>query len=69
VVTREVLAEGTGTRDTIRVLEGVRSIVDVTIWLWQPERERWRMLSLEDSRALWDYRGRLQNGNGSEPTP
>ncbi len=59
VVTREVLAEGADVRTTIQVLEQVRSIVDVTIWLWQPETERWRMLSLEDARRLWDYRGRI----------
>ena len=59
VLTREVLAEGTSARDTIQLLEQVRSIVDVTLWVWQPETERWRMLSLEEARALWDYRGRL----------
>ena len=59
VMTREVLADGTGTRATIEVLEQARSIVDVTIWVWQPETERWRMLSLEEARALWEYRGRL----------
>jgi hypothetical protein len=50
---------GPRTRATIRVLERARSIVDVTIWVWQPETERWRMLSLEEARALWEYRGRL----------
>jgi len=59
VMTREVLADGTGTRATIEVLEQARSIVDVTIWVWQPETARWRMLSLEEARALWEYRGRL----------
>src|SRR5690242_5487153 len=59
VVTRQVLAEGTDARATIELLEGVRSIVDVTIWVWQPETERWRMLSLEEARALWEYRGRV----------
>jgi hypothetical protein len=59
VVTREVLAEDADARTTVGVLEGVRSIVDVTIWVWQPDAERWRMLPLEDARALWNYRGRL----------
>ena len=59
VLTREVLAEDTDARSTVEVLEQLRSIVDVTIWVWQPETERWRMLSLEESRALWEYRGRL----------
>jgi hypothetical protein len=59
VQTREVLAEDVDARTTIGVLEPVRSIVDVNVWVWQPERERWRMLSLDEVRALWAYRGRL----------
>jgi hypothetical protein len=65
VMTREVLAEDADARATIHALEQVRSIVDVTIWVWQPETERWRMLSLEDARALWEYRGRLAGGAGA----
>lgn len=59
VLTRKVLADGADARSTIGVLEQVRSIVDVTIWVWQPEDERWRMLSLEEARTLWEYRGRV----------
>lgn len=66
VVTREVLVEDADARETVGVLENVRSIVDVTIWVWQAEQERWRMLSLEDARALWEYRGRLVP---AEPQP
>ena len=68
VVTREVLAEDADARATVAVLEDVRSIVDVTIWVWQPEQERWRLLSLEDARALWEYRGRLAPAE-SQPEP
>ena len=57
IMTREVLAEDVDTRATVKLLEGVRSIVDVTIWVWQPEAERWRMLTLEEARSLWEYRG------------
>jgi hypothetical protein len=59
VLTREVLADGADARATVALLQGVRSIVDVTIWMWQPEEERWRLLSLEEARGLWHYRGRL----------
>ncbi|HTU88128.1 MAG TPA: hypothetical protein VMF57_21285 [Solirubrobacteraceae bacterium] len=61
VQTREVLVQDADARTTIGVLEPVRSIVDVNVWVWQPERERWRMLSLDELRALWEYRGRLQD--------
>ena len=69
VLTREVLAEGLDARATVGVLEQVRSIVDVTIWVWQPEAERWRMLSLEEARALWDYRGRVGDDASAVVTP
>ena len=59
VMTREVLAEGADLRTTVKLLDDVRSIVDVTIWVWQPEAERWRMLTLEEVRSLWEYRGAL----------
>ena len=69
VLTREVLADGTDARATIDVLQRVRSIVDVTIWVWEPEGERWRMLSLEEARTLWDYRGRVAAGGRPAITP
>jgi len=61
VMTREVLAEGADTRTTVKLLEDIRSIVDVTIWVWQPEADRWRMLTLEEARSLWEYRGRMND--------
>jgi len=61
VMTREVLADGVDTLTAVKLLEDVRSIVDVTIWIWQPEAERWRMLTLEESRSLWEYRGRMHD--------
>ena len=64
VMTREVLADGADTRATVKLLEDVRSIVDVTVWVWQPEAERWRRLTLEETRSLWDYRGRMDEARG-----
>jgi hypothetical protein len=61
VETREVLAEDADARTTIGLLEPVRSIVDVNVWVWQPERERWRLLTIDELRALWAYRGRLDD--------
>jgi hypothetical protein len=59
VQTRELLADDADARATITALEPVRSIVDVTVWMWEPERDRWRMLTLDEVRGLWAYRGRL----------
>ena len=56
VTTREVLAEGTGARATLDVLGGVRSIVDVNVYVREPEPERWRLLTLDEQRVLWERR-------------
>jgi hypothetical protein len=69
VMTREVLAEGTDARGTIKLLEDVRSIVDVTIWVWEPDGERWRMLTLDEARSLWEYRGRVGEPAGAQAAP
>jgi hypothetical protein len=56
ISTRQVLTEGTGARETVEVLEGVRSIVDVNIYVWQPRAEKWRLLTFDERRLLWDAR-------------
>jgi hypothetical protein len=59
VLTREVLADDVGARAAIGALEPVRSIVDVNVSVWEPEHDRWRLLTLDELRALWAYRGTL----------
>ena len=60
VMTREVLAENADARSTVAVLEDVPSIVDVTVYVWDAKVERWRLLTFGETKALWEYRGRLQ---------
>jgi hypothetical protein len=57
VMTRETLAEGAGTGQTVALLERVRSVVDVTISVWEPAAGRWRPLTLGEQGALWEFRG------------
>ncbi len=52
----ELLGEGLDTRATVDVLERVASVVDVRLYRWMPEAGRWRMLTLEERRALWAFR-------------
>jgi len=59
VVTQEALADSVDTRGAVTVLEDVRSFVDVTVYVWEPKTARWRMLTLGETRALWDLRGRI----------
>jgi hypothetical protein len=56
LMTRETLAEDADTRATVDVLRQVRSIVDVQMYVWNPGRESWRMLTLDERRALWGFR-------------
>jgi hypothetical protein len=57
VVTQQVLADDAPVRETLEVLNGVRSNVDVHVSVWEPEGERWRLLTLDEQRLLWDRRG------------
>src|SRR5919197_857914 len=54
VETRAVLADDVSARDALRALNGVRSSVDVQVYVWEPKDERWRLLTLGEQRVLWD---------------
>ena len=56
VTTREVLAEDAGTRATLGTLRDVHSVVDVAVSVWDDKRERWRLLTQREQKALWDMR-------------
>jgi hypothetical protein len=56
VRSREVLAEDASARAAIGVLNGVRSIVDVTVYVWVPAAEKWRLLTFDEQRLLWSHR-------------
>lgn len=56
VMTRQVLADGVDARGAVDALAGVRSVVDVNLFVWDDEAERWRMLSFAQRRALWEHR-------------
>ena len=53
---REMLAENASARDTIQVLNGVRSIIDVNVYVWMPATEKWRLLTFDEQRLLWSRR-------------
>ena len=57
VMTREVLAEGAGTRATVDLLQNVRSVVDVAIYVWSDRLEGWHLLSFAETKMLWNLRG------------
>jgi hypothetical protein len=62
IMTRETLAEHADARATVELLGKVRSIVDVNIYVWNPTRQSWRMLTLDERRAIWDFRAPAVRG-------
>jgi len=52
-----VLGEGLGIRATVELLEGIGSVVDIRTYVWGPLKERWRLLTLGEQKALWAFRG------------
>ena len=68
VVSGTVLAEDTDARTTLDVLDGVDSVVDVRVYVWQPRAASWRLLTLAEQRALYDFR-RARPPAAGEPAP
>lgn len=54
VMTRRTLADGASTREAVEALRSVRSIVDVTVYIWDDDQERWVLLPYGEQRALLD---------------
>jgi hypothetical protein len=59
LMTRQVLVDGAGTRATVQLLNGVRSVVDVIVYVCNADTGEWRMLTLEERQTLW----RLRDGD------
>lgn len=57
VMTRQVLAEGADTRTTVELLQGIRSVVDVSVYVWDNRTDAWRPLSMGERKTLWNLRG------------
>lgn len=56
VMTREVLAEGADARATVELLDQMRSVVDVVIYMWDEKAEEWRPVTHRDHKVLWGFR-------------
>jgi hypothetical protein len=58
LLTRQVLGEDVSARETVEVLRGVRSVVDVNVYVWEPKHDRWRLLTVAEQGAMWELRDR-----------
>ena len=54
VMTRQNLVDGASTREAIDALRDVRSIVDVTVYVWDEEHDRWRLVMFAEQSAMLD---------------
>jgi hypothetical protein len=54
VMTRQSLIDDASAAETVAALRDVRSSVDVSVYVWHEERERWRLLTFPEQRALFD---------------
>ena len=54
VMTRKTIVDGAGIREALEALHDVRSIVDVNVYVWHEEGDRWRPLTFEEQGALME---------------
>ncbi len=56
VVTREVLLDDGSVAEMLALLREVEHVNDVNLYVWEPERESWRLLSMAEQRLVWERR-------------
>ena len=66
VMTRQHLVENGNPRETMEALETVRSVLDVNIYIWDEEQERWLLLPFSEQRAMLEL-ARVQRRDQRDP--
>jgi hypothetical protein len=51
-----VLAQDVGAREAIAALGELRSVLDARVSVWSTDARRWKLLSLDEQKALWRLR-------------
>jgi len=55
---RELLVDDSNAPDTLEVLRQVEQPVDVSVYVWEPKAETWRLLTNREKSLLWEFRQR-----------
>jgi hypothetical protein len=55
---RELLADDANAPETIELLRQVEQPVDVSVYVWEPRPETWRLLTSREKSLLWEFRQR-----------
>jgi hypothetical protein len=53
---RTTLADEASTSETLAVLRDVEQQVDVSVYVWEPKADAWRLLTRRELALLWDRR-------------
>jgi hypothetical protein len=56
VLTRQLLADDVGLSEALEALRYLHSVVDANVYIWEPDEEDWRPLSVSERRMLWSFR-------------
>jgi hypothetical protein len=57
-LSRELLADDADAPATLEILRDVEQPVDVSVYVWEPKAETWRLLTSREKSLLWDFRDR-----------
>ena len=57
-LTGQLLAEDVSAREAVELLGEIKTVIDVHVYLWEPESASWRPLTFAEKQALWRFRGR-----------
>jgi hypothetical protein len=57
-LSRELLADDADAAETLDLLRTIEKPVDVSVYVWEPKAETWRLLTRRERSLLWDYRQR-----------
>jgi hypothetical protein len=55
---RQLLAEDANAPETLELLRGIEQPVDVSIYVWEPKPESWRLLTGREKSLMWELRRR-----------
>ena len=67
-LSRQVLTDDANASETIELLRGIERPVDVSVYVWEPRPEKWRLLTRRELSLLWDFRQRPRE-RASRPEP
>jgi hypothetical protein len=67
-LSRQVLADDANAPETIELLRGIDRPVDVSVYVWEPTPQTWRLLTRRELSLLWEFRQRPR-ARAPQPEP